>query len=39
MCVKDGIAFNNLVTDYHDLMLDYVGKYQIQLFIQTRRIL
>ena len=28
-----------LITDYHDLMLDYIGKYQIPLFIQTRRVL
>ena len=37
--LEDDETLYKLVTDYHDLMLDYVGKYQIQLFIQTRRIL
>ena len=37
--LKNDDTLYKLVTSYHDLMLDYTGKYQIQLFIQTRRVL
>lgn len=37
--LKEDSILYGLVMNYHDLMIDYIGKYQLPLFIQTRRVL
>jgi len=37
--LEDDKILYDLVTDYHDFMLDFVGRYNLRLFMQTRRFL